>query len=258
MQPIARSRKDSSFDFLIEQLFIFDAFACTTSFVQLNGHDISTKENSSVFTRFLQLVRKVTVLERQAAIQGQPDLDANMSSSSLCAMFEDARSHTLELCANISFSTKAEHEQFLGVVDSFHHAGLLYSYRCLGYPDAEERVAQSRVALFQSLDLVQPDSPAFAQNVFWPLFIAGTEAENNDGTRAMVEARLKQAMKRTGFSNCEVALEFLKVLWSTRDKGETFPVSSRTWTQQLTQGSSLNWIQLARHWASEGNQFLVY
>ncbi|KAL5321011.1 hypothetical protein ACEPPN_011821 [Leptodophora sp. 'Broadleaf-Isolate-01'] len=253
----AGSSKDETFKFLAEQLFIFDVFACTTSFVKIDDHELLAEDNNSIFTEFLRLIKWVTWLERQAADGRLPIPGGRVSSSSLRGKFEKARERTLASCSRTTFTTPAEREQFLGVVESFHHAGLLYSYRCLLIPDSEGAIQQSRSALFQNLDLVQSDHPAFAQNVVWPLFIAGTEAQSEDGTRIIVEQKLKRAMKRTGFSNCEVALQFLRTLWIARDEGHSLN-SGQDSTGNAGAGRDINWIQCARHWTSCGKQFLVY
>ncbi|PVH85793.1 hypothetical protein DL98DRAFT_37483 [Cadophora sp. DSE1049] len=251
------SFKDETFRFLAEQLFIFDVFACTTSFEEINDQELLTEDNNSVFTEFLRLIKWVTSLERQSAAGRVQDPGNRIPSSELCRLFELARERTLASCSQTAFTTPAEREQFLGVIESFHHAGLIYSHRCLSIPDSEEKILQSRSALFQYLDLVQSDHPSFAQNVFWPLFIAGTEAQCDDGTRTVVEQKIKQAMKRTGFSNCEVALQFLRTLWIARDEGHSLS-SPQDHNSKTDTGSEINWIQCARHWTSCGKQFLVY
>ncbi|KAK0119258.1 hypothetical protein ONS96_012317 [Cadophora gregata f. sp. sojae] len=249
--------KDETSRFLAEQLFVFDAFACTTSFDEIYDQELLTEDNSSVFTEFLRLIKWVTSLERQIAAGGLPSSDCQTSTTELCHLFERARDLTLASCSQTVFNTPAEREQFLGVIDSFHHAGLLYSYRCLSIPDSQDEIIQSRLALFQRLDLVQSDHPAFAQNTFWPLFIAGTEAQSDKGTRILVEQKLNQAMRRTGFSNCEVALQFLRTLWSARDGGHSLS-SNQMYNGKADIGSEINWIQYARHWTSCGKQFLVF
>ena len=118
-------------------------------------------------------------------------------------------------------------------------------------------IEHSRAALFNSLNLVQSDHPSIAQNTFWPLFIAGTEASSRDGSRAVVEKKLNQAMKRTGFSNCEVALQFLRALWFARDEGHCLS-SNHNHIKIPDKGREVNWIQFARNWTSSGKQFLVF
>jgi hypothetical protein len=253
------SPKDETFSFLVQQFFITDAFACTTSFSQVNDEEILTEDDgSSVFIEFLKLIRRVTWQERHSAAQTVPPAWSGVSSSELKKQFEQARDHTLELSTDTLFATEHERRLFLGVVESFHHAGLLYSYRCLSYSDVEDEISRSREALFRVLDLVESDHPAFAQDVVWPLFIAGTEAKADDKTREVVEWKLRQAMKRTGFSNCEEALAFLKALWAARDeeqrKFDTFNDGHR----DQMEVPDLNWIHMARDWTSKGNHFLVY
>ncbi|KAG9240539.1 fungal-specific transcription factor domain-containing protein [Calycina marina] len=251
------SFKDETFRFLAEQLFVFDAFACTTAFEETYDQELLTDDNSSVFTEFLRLIKWVTSLERKSAAGALLSPESRISSSELCHLFEQARDCTLSSCSQTAFSTPSEGEQFLGVIESFHHAGLLYSYRCLSIRDSEEEITHSRAALFKSLDLVQSDHPAIAQNTFWPLFIAGTEASSYDGSRTVMEQKLNQAMKRTGFSNCEVALQFLRALWIARDEGHSLSFDQNHNNDLDTRGET-NWIECARHWTSSGKQFLVF
>ncbi|KAH8803337.1 fungal-specific transcription factor domain-containing protein, partial [Xylogone sp. PMI_703] len=250
--------KDKTFDFLVEQFFVADAFACTTSFVQTEDQDIMRDNSSSVFIEFLKLLRHVTLLERRATSQRPPKLDAEVSSSILCNMFERARDRTVMLSSNGPFATPVEREQFLSIINSFHHAGLLYSYRCLSYLGVEEEISKSRRELFRSLDFIQADHPAFAQNIIWPLFIAGTEALGIDGTQALVERKLQQAMRRTGFSGCEEALIFLRAFWTAKEGGQSNLSDIKYRDSQDEPYGQLNWIQCARYWTTHENQFLVF
>lgn len=188
----------------------------------------------------------MTSLERQSAARGPPSPVFRVSPSELCHLFEQARDRTLSSSSKTIFSTPSKRKQFLRVIESFHHADLLYSYRYLSFPESEDVIEHSRAALFNSLNLVQSDHPSIAQNTFWPLFIAGTEASSRDGSRAVVEKKLNQAMKRTGFSNCEVALQFLRALWFARDEGHCLS-SNHNHIKIPDKGREVNWIQFARY-----------
>lgn len=248
---------DDTFNFLVQQFFITDAFACTTSFAQIEEDEIMTEDAGSVFIEFLRLVRRVTALERQASVGTSPNIHTEIPPASLRSLFERARDRTYSLSSDTQFTTPIEREQFLEVVESFHHAGLLYSYRCLSYPDQEDEICKTRLSLFHNLDLLPSDHPGFAQDVVWPLFIAGTEARSEDGTRLLVELKLQQAMKRTGFSNCEKGLVFLRALWRARDQGDNTIMPMAQNDRDILK-PELNWIHCARDWTSHGHHFLVF
>jgi hypothetical protein len=96
------------------------------------------------------------------------------------------------------------------------------------------------------------DNPIYAQDLVWPLFMAGTEASEAD-EREMVVRKLEQAMRGTGFSNCEKALEFLRALWADRDT-----VVNGLLFGQVQTSTSHDWISFAREWERSGHVFWVF
>jgi hypothetical protein len=98
--------------------------------------------------------------------------------------------------------------------------------------------------LFRALGFAETNKPTFAQDLVWPLFIAGTEATQR-GEQEMVIAKLQQAMSETGFSNCQHAVEFLNALW-------------QRWDCDKVQENELDWISFAREWTGQGKTFLVF
>ena len=110
--------------------------------------------------------------------------------------------------------------------------------------EKQTQITTSIFELFHALGFAETSKPTFAQDLVWPLFIAGTEAAQKD-EQEMVIAKLQQAMSETGFSNCQHALEFLKALWQKRDCNEV-------------QENELDWIAFAREWTGQGKTFLVF
>jgi hypothetical protein len=106
------------------------------------------------------------------------------------------------------------------------------------------QITTSKYELFHALGFAETSKPTFAQDLVWPLFIAGTEATQKDD-QDMVVSKLQQAMSETGFSNCQHALEFLKALWQKRDWDEV----------DVTE---VDWIAFAREWTAQGKTFLVF
>jgi hypothetical protein len=253
------SAEDSTSVFLQQELFIANTFASTTNFLNytLNG-DIKLKtaisKPGSIFIEFLKLIQMITNLERQAITNPKVLVDSGISPSGLRKLFEQARSRTLAMDNQFRVSGSHDHLHLGRTVDCFYHAGLIYSYRALLKDELLDmellnekqiQIATSRFKLFHALGFAEPNKPTFAQDLVWPLFIAGTEAELSD-EKTMVSAKLQQAMSETGFSNCEHALEFLNAFWQDRDH------SSKR------QMNELDWIAFAREWTGEGKTFLVF
>jgi hypothetical protein len=102
----------------------------------------------------------------------------------------------------------------------------------------------SKFELFHALGFAETNKPTFAQDLVWPLFIAGTEATQKD-EQEMVTAKLQQAMSETGFSNCQHALEFLNAFWERKNCDDEHEIK-------------FDWIAFAREWTGQGKTFLVF
>jgi hypothetical protein len=248
---------DNTAIFLEQELFIANTFASTTNFVNSppsNGVRLDDRVSrpSSMFIEFLKLIEMVTSLERQAVTDPAMLVESGVSPSGLRKLFENARSRTLELGRAFQVSSSNDYFHLSRAVNCFYHAGLIYSHRALLKDDhdsihsdeRQQQLATSKAELFRALGFAETSKPTFAQDLVWPLFIAGTEATQRDN-QEMVVAKLQQAMSETGFSNCQHALEFLKALWDRWDSGD------------IREGES-DWIAFARKWTGQGRTFLVF
>lgn len=241
--------------FLEQELFIANTFASTTDFLNSPSSNAFKLEDqisrpSSIFIEFLKLIEMVTSLERQTLTHPNMLAESGVSPSGLRKLFENARSRTLELGKSFQVSGAKDYLHLSRTINCFYHGGLIYSHRallkdCIGdFHETQLQLATSKVELFRALGFAETNKPTFAQDLVWPLFIAGTEARRED-EQEMVVAKLQQAMSETGFSNCQHALEFLKALWQRRAGHEVF-------------GNELDWIAFAREWTGQGKTFLVF
>lgn len=236
---------DYTSTFLEQELFIASTFASTTNFVAPilgEGLRSESSEPGSIFVEFLKLLEMVTSLERQAA--ANPSILSGVTLSGLMTLFENAR-------ARVQASKSYDFLHLGRTVNCFYHAGLIYACRALlkgdstlDSPSKNERDIQimtSTVELFRFLDFAEPSKPTFAQDLVWPLFIAGTEASRKS-EQDMVVTKLQQAILGTGFSNNQHSLEFLKALWERKETSTT----------------DFDWISFAREWTGQGRTFLVF
>ena len=250
--------EDSTSIFLQEELFIANTFASTTDFLNFTPSEdyrlnTAIAQPSGIFIEFLKLLQMVTSLERQASTNPTALVSSGISSTGLRQLFESARCRTLKLGKSFQMSSADDHLHLSRTVNCFYHAGLIYSYRALlkdyslgsdHVEDKETQTSISKVELFKALGFTETSKPMFAQDLVWPLFIAGTEA-TQVVEQDMVVAKLQQAMSETGFSNCQHALEFLKALWGRRAAG-------------MDLETKFDWIAFAREWTGQGKTFLVF
>jgi hypothetical protein len=251
--------------FLEQELSIAHTFASLTSFSPSNGEDdFLTREPGGPFAEFLKLLHMITRLERQAFQDPESVYSSGISPDGFQQLFEHARARTLMLSTTLKFSPQEGRLQFNRIVNSFYHAGLIYSYRALfsssnsptstssQLSSVKSQITTSITELFQILKHMEMDEPVFAQDLVWPLFIAGTEALEAD-EKDMVVQKLEQAMRGTGFSNCEQALEFLRAFWTERAKA-----IGKMVLRDSKAALCHNWIYFAREWEKNGHVFWVF
>jgi hypothetical protein len=250
--------EDATSAFLEQELFIANTLASTTEFLNFTTSEdlklsVSTSKPSSIFIEFLKLLQMATSLERQAITDPALLRSSGVSASGLRKLFENARSRALEFSRTFQVTGSHDYLHLSRAVNCFYHAGLIYSHRALlkgdlldpnSSEEKQDQLTTSKTELFKALGFAETNKPTFAQDLVWPLFIAGTEATRKD-EQELVVAKLQQAMTETGFSNCQHALEFLKALWDRRNG--------------VVGGAiEFDWISFAREWTGQGRTFLVF
>jgi hypothetical protein len=131
---------------------------------------------------------------------------------------------------------------FHAIIEAHYHACLLYSYQAM-MPQARE--SGELQSIFNSLwqivgSLATSPSLQFAHDIFFPLFITGTECQTRD-QRSQIEALFMQSISETGFWCNYSVLQFLRLLWFQTD-GER----------------EKNWIQFARLNKARISTFCVF
>jgi len=234
---------DTTSRFVITEFSILNIFASTSNFGDMEETlDIeSIKEEPTIFSDYLETIHAITIEERKrATLRGQrltlPSIDLKAVETGL----ENARSMTRSLIQHLYFCTEQLKRNFNQVVDIYHHSGLIYAYQALAEPsDAATCVPKILTCLLRDLRLVST-SGHFAQDLAWPLFIAGTACIHLEDEQRLIRRFLQETMESTGFSSCQGALKFLQVFWSEKN----------------VEGD--NWIQFARTYAGEGHAFLIF
>lgn len=212
------------FDFLRNQLAVLDILSSTTSFELADVERTVVPPPSmanGLFTQYLTLLQSVTLVSRQR-MEAAPPSDANpgpagggdLSASSIRSQFEQARGATLLAAGRLQMQPSVVGRDFIRLVDIYHHAGILYSYRCLGFVTLERADWESSMLkLFEQFAALE-DPTLCAQNLPWPAFVAGTECHGDDERQETIAKLFTTITDATGFRHFLDVLKFLRMFWA--------------------------------------------
>ncbi|KAJ4165226.1 hypothetical protein LMH87_006867 [Akanthomyces muscarius] len=209
------------FAFLRNQLAIYDVLVSTTSF---NIEDIrytvmpTPGSKNVLFADYLTYLHRVTLASRYPLPLPEEIhallTDADFAPDSIRSKFTQARGATLLAAGRLGIEKAAMRQDFTRLVDVYHYAAVLYSYRCLGYTTADNPDWQATVTkLFEQLVCFQQPSICI-QNLPWPVFVAGTECWGNVQRQQTVRELLGNILAATSFRHYEGVLSFLNTFWS--------------------------------------------
>ncbi|CEO59246.1 hypothetical protein PMG11_03927 [Penicillium brasilianum] len=132
---------------------------------------------------------------------------------------------------------------FRTIIDAHYYATLVYSYQCLaphaehtqtlkGYCDIIWHIVQS---------VTESSYTAFIHDVFFPLFIVGTQCATDKERQLHVELAFLQSISATGFWCNQTALQMLRLFW-----------------EHSHQSENETWIQFARRNEATIGQFVIF
>lgn len=231
------------FAFLRNQLAIYDILVSTTSFIldDIRNTIMPTPGAKNVlFADYLTYLHQVTLTSRQL-LPAPVETDAllhnvDFAPETVRSKFTQARGATLIAAGKLGIERASIRRDFVRLVDVYHYAAVLYSYRCLGYATPDNPDWQATVdKLFEQL--VRFDNPSICiQNLPWPVFVAGTECWGHEERQQTVRELLGTILSATSFRHYEGVLGFLDGFWS---------------------GSQPDWRPLAQELQMKGFRILV-
>lgn len=238
-----RANPNPTTGFLIDEAFVIDVFAATTTFDddgEIPGSLIAA-EDRNVFTDYLLLIQGITRAERTAhsASNGVAFNQVYHDLQRLREKLDHTRNRSIHFSKSIQFGSDSLRANFLVIIDIYHHAGMIYG--CQAMHGAAETAGirscslRQLMAAFTTLD----DNRALQQDVVWPLFIAGTESRWDLEKQSFILQKMQVAMHSTGFLNCVPAIQFLQRFWTTD------PLAVQ------------DWMDFARNEAKQGVSFVV-
>ncbi|KKY26705.1 hypothetical protein UCRPC4_g01395 [Phaeomoniella chlamydospora] len=221
---------------------VIETFSGLTHFDEVS-EDLSGSEigpelvDHDLFSEQLRLIGQLSNIERQktmSPISCTKRLDVQHFYKSLTDASERSRR------LGEGFIPIHLAESFDSLVEAFHRAGLIYAYQVLvTEEDAEAFIYDLHEELFRVLQSIDGDD--FAQNLAWPLFIAGTECRNDEEKQKWIEDKIKETNASMGFNNGHPVVLFLRTFWASLDnkRGQC-------------------WIRFARDYRKDGSHFFVF
>ncbi|KUJ12603.1 uncharacterized protein LY89DRAFT_738377 [Mollisia scopiformis] len=232
---------DTTRSFLIQELSATQAMASVTSFMDEEPVRVRVpNDHRAPFLGFLHIVQAVSLAARK---------ELHAPNVSICLMdvghffqgLERAKQHAFAVGLGLTFRSSQSQLDFEHMVNMYYETGYIYTFQTLSSPDnAAAEIRQSHSRLMGHLHQLA-DTSLFAQDLPWPLFIAGTECGGRIEEQQYIESRMNEMVRLTGTLDRMKALRFLKEFWTSQ-----------------SHASGITWIQLAKTWAQRGDSFLIW
>ncbi|KAJ5544400.1 hypothetical protein N7513_006964 [Penicillium frequentans] len=230
-------------EFLLQEFYSTSVWTHLTAFDDMNViSNLSTAPTSTedaAVADFIRIIHQITQLERQQSRSPSP-LPYSLIED-IHAQIESARVKSFRLSQKVNFWSESDRTDFEFVVWMFYHANLIYSAQA--FPQLRGTVIDVTHSRDQILSHVRRLSETrngmWAQDLVWPLFIAGTELRDDRPSQKFVESAFKDVMRLSRTLDRARVLEFLETWWNTSD-------------QRLA-----SWIDLARDRPDDFNFLLL-
>ncbi|KAJ5301809.1 hypothetical protein N7508_006672 [Penicillium antarcticum] len=214
-------------EFLMIEFYEASVWSNLTTFDDSN-EDIKPFPHSNenaVFTDFVRVIDEITQIERLRFRSRSQSLPYHFGPTpAIILQINSARDSMIHLAETINFQDEEDRRTFKLVVLMYYHATLIYSCQALGEPPTQDFDAHSSrneiLKYLQSLSGMRID--LFAQDLVWPLFMAGTELRGNPEIHHLIRAGFRLVMQFSRTLDRARVLSFLESWWNA-------PVSYVSW-----------------------------
>lgn len=203
-----------------------------------------TSNKDAALTDFVRVIHRITQLERLRAGNrlSDPPIAPQYPVQDIHVEIEAARANSLHLSQSINFWSDTDRRNFDLVVRMYYHATLIYSVQALSdHASADKNIKHSHTHIMNDLNQLTRlrTGHHFAQDLVWPLFIAGTELRGDRAAQAIIEHGFKTVMHVSRTLDRARVLSFLVSWWNHDTNGLT------------------SWIDYARERSSEYDLLIV-
>jgi hypothetical protein len=247
LRSIREHSEDIIAKFLIKEVIDLETFGNVSAFtVELDPTVMMTWPSvfDGHFWDFTSLVNEITVAERSRhAFLNRSDSPVQANMGYWHAKLETAYSRATVLISSFPEDELVKRKRFRAIIEAHYHACLIYSYQALASQAEAVEAVQSSVDLLWHtiLSVMTEPGPTFAHDIFFPLFIVGTESQDGRERQNKIEILFLQSIATTGFWCNYAALRFLRLFW-----------------ENSSDGYQRSWIQFARHNEQEIGSFFVF
>lgn len=234
------SSKSAMDAFLIHKFFSINVFVSMSTFSDTHDplSDTLGDECNSVFLEFLRIMQQITFDQRHPREFPCHRIPVLTNCDELRGRLTRAWTTTLLSNEALMVNSETARRDLENIVDMFYYAGLIYGHRALLFHCCFNDIQKWRDKTLERLHSLN-ELDKFCQDLLWPLFIAGTESRPGEAAQEFLVKKIHQIVKLSGHWNGLGALKFLGELWESSSDG------------------SITWIELARDWARQGNDFIV-
>jgi len=201
---------------------------------------VPTDDHNAIFIGFLRIIGSITQTERHqlANSHSVPLLDI----PTLHIAVTKAHLHAMTCRQSRALRSPQARRDFEHVLGSFYHCVMLYGYQTLLSPLSAKLVTNEAAdKLFEHLRCIKDMEP-FAQDMAWPIFIAGTACCGKLEEQAIVEQKVEEIIRINGPLDRGRMIKFLREWWRRGERESCYE----------------SWIEVARKQARNGESFLVF
>lgn len=220
-----RESGDNLFAFLKNQVAGLDIVACTTLFDAKYIRDAVLPDPArGVFGHFLGIIHRITI---QSIEEADGSYEIHLSTAELEDEFELARGASLMAAGHLIAESNASYcRDVTRLIQSFHHAGMLYACKRVRVLDSEHVEKQHTDRLFRLLGQFE-DMNACMGNLSWPVFIGGLCTRRDESKNQVVRDICMRLSTSSPYKYYANILTFLEEVWASDH--QDWAVTARQW-----------------------------
>ncbi|KAJ5561908.1 hypothetical protein N7535_003629 [Penicillium sp. DV-2018c] len=218
-QPYQQNQLACIQEFLLLEFYETSVWADLTNFKddELIVKTPPASTENAVFTDFIRVIDQITRLER---LKFRSESSGHHCSygvmQDILSQITSARDGMIRLSGSIPFASEADRRGFELVVWMYYHATLIYCHQALSSDSASTyHVKRSRDEIIRYVQTLSENRDSmFAQDLVWPLFLAGTELKGDIVGQKVIRESFANVMRISRSLDRARVLSFVESWWN--------------------------------------------